>query len=109
MTRMTRMTGMPVSAIPPVRFEGEDLVLMVHVQPGAKNSGFAGVHGVAIKIRLAAPPLDGRANRELCRFLAEACGVALSAVEISSGEGARAKRVRIRRPRELPAALQDLN
>jgi len=93
---------------PPVRYEGEDLVLMVHVQPGAKQSGFAGVHGDAVKIRLAAPPVDGRANRELCRFLAGACGVAPSAVEIISGEGARAKRVRIRQPRELPVALRDL-
>lgn len=92
----------------PVRRDGDDLVLVVHAQPGAKQSGFAGVHGDALKIRLAAPPLDGRANRELCRFLADACGVAPSAVEITSGEGARAKRVRVRQPRELPAILQDL-
>lgn len=83
-------------------------MLVVHAQPGAKQSGFAGVHGDALKIRLAAPPLDGRANRELCRFLADACGVAPSAVEITSGEGARAKRVRVRQPRELSAILQDL-
>lgn len=83
-------------------------MLVVHAQPGAKQSGFAGVHGDALKIRLAAPPLDGRANRELCRFLADACGVAPSAVEITSGEGARAKRVRVRQPRELPAILQEL-
>lgn len=83
-------------------------MLVVHAQPGAKQSGFACVHGDALKIRLAAPPLDGRANRELCRFLADACGVAPSAVEITSGEGARAKRVRVRQPRELPAILQDL-
>lgn len=92
----------------PVRRDGDDLVLVVHAQPGAKQSGFAGVHGDALKIRLAAPPLDGRANRELCRFLADACGVAPSAVEITSGEGARAKRVWVRQPRELPAILQDL-
>lgn len=92
----------------PVRREGDDLVLVVHAQPGAKQSCFAGVYGDAVKIRLAAPPLDGRANRELCRFLAEACGVAPSAVEITSGEGARAKRVRVRQPRELPAILQDM-
>lgn len=96
----------PASA--PVRFDGKDLVLIVHAQPGAKQSAFAGVHGDAIKIRLAAPPLDGRANKELCRFLAEACGVAPSAVEITSGEGARAKRVRVRQPRELPAALREV-
>lgn len=99
---------MTASASPPVRFDGDDLVLIVHAQPGAKQSGFAGAHGDAVKVRLAAPPLDGRANKELCRFLAAACGVAPSAVEITSGEGARAKRVRIRQPKELPAALRDL-
>lgn len=83
-------------------------MLVVHAQPGARQSAFAGLHGGAVKIRLAAPALEGRANRELCRFLAGACGVAPSAVEIMSGEGARAKRVRIRQPRELPALLQDL-
>lgn len=83
-------------------------MLVVHAQPGARQSAFAGRHGEAVKIRLAAPAQDGRANRELCRFLADACGVAPSAVEIMSGEGARAKRVRIRQPRELPALLQDL-
>lgn len=99
---------MTAPANPPVRFDGNDLVLIVHAQPGAKQSGFAGAHGDAVKIRLAAPPLDGRANKELCRFLAEACKVALSAVEITSGEGARAKRVRVRQPKELPAALREL-
>lgn len=93
---------------PPVRFEGNDLMLIVHAQPGAKQSGFASAHWDAVKIRLAAPPLDGRANKELCRFLAEACKVAPSAVEITSGEGARAKRVRVRQPKELPAALREL-
>jgi len=84
------------------------VVLVVHAQPGARQSAFAGRHGEAVKIRLAAPAQEGRANRELCRFLADACGVALSAVEIVSGEGARAKRVRIRQPRELPAPLEEL-
>ncbi len=83
-------------------------MLVVHAQPGARQSAFAGRHGEAVKIRLAAPAQEGRANRELCRFLADACGVALSAVEILSGEGARAKRVRIRQPRELPAPLKEL-
>jgi uncharacterized protein (TIGR00251 family) len=95
-------------AHPPVRFEGDDLWVIVHAQPGARHSSFAGAHGEAVKIRLAAPPQDGRANKELCRFLAEACGVAPSAVEVVSGESARAKRVRIRQPQELPPALREL-
>ena len=48
--------------------------LIVHVQPRAKRSEVVGRHGDAIKVRLAAPPVDGAANEELVRFLAEALG-----------------------------------
>ena len=71
------------------------LVLTLHIQPGAKKSGIAGLHGEALKIRLAAPPVDGKANAELLGFLAKACGVPRSAVELLSGETSRAKRVRL--------------
>nr|WP_211164127.1 DUF167 family protein [Parazoarcus communis] len=71
------------------------LVLSLHIQPGAKRTGFAGLHGEAMKIRLAAPPVDGKANAALCAFLAEFCGVAKSAVVLVSGETSRTKRVRV--------------
>ena len=64
-----------------------------------------GLHGEAVKVRLAAPAQDGKANRELCRFLAEAFGVPLGAVELLSGESSRHKRVKIRSPRLWPPAL----
>ena len=71
------------------------LVLDLHVQPGAKRTEAAGRHGDRVKIRLAAPPVDGAANDELMRFLAEAFGVPKRNVEIVSGATARRKRVRI--------------
>jgi uncharacterized protein (TIGR00251 family) len=74
---------------------GGGLVLVLHVQPGAKKTGFAGLHGEAMKLRLAAPPVDGKANAVLCAFLAEFCGVPKSAVTLVAGETSRAKRVRI--------------
>lgn len=89
----------------PLRREGDDVVLMVHAQPGAKQSAFAGVHGDALKIRLAAPALEGRANRELCRFLAGEFAVTVSAVTVLSGEGARRKRVHVEGPVQWPEAL----
>lgn len=84
------------------REDGDDLVLDVHVQPGAKRTGIAGVHGDAIRIRLAAPPIDGRANEALLRFLADAFGVPLRSVAIERGETSRQKRVRIARPSRRP-------
>jgi uncharacterized protein (TIGR00251 family) len=91
---------------PPCRHEEADVLLIIHAQPGARQTAFAGQHGDALKMRVAAVAEDGRANRELCRFLAEAFAVALSAVTVVSGESARAKRVRISSPRRWPAALE---
>jgi len=71
------------------------LVLSLHIQPGAKKTEIAGLHGEALKIRLAAPPVDGQANAALIAFLAKACGVSKSAVELVSGDTCRAKRVRV--------------
>ncbi len=69
--------------------------LELHVQPGAKRTEVAGMHGERIKIRLAAPPTDGRANAALIEFLAEAFGVARRDVTILSGTKSRDKRVLI--------------
>lgn len=74
------------------------LVLTLHVQPGAKTTAFAGRHGEAMKLRLAAPPVEGRANAALCAFLADFCDAPKSAVSLISGETSRAKRVRIDAP-----------
>lgn len=70
-------------------------VLSLHIQPGAKKTEIAGLHGEALKIRLAAPPVDGKANAALIAFLAKTCGVPKSAVELVSGDSSRTKRVRL--------------
>jgi len=71
------------------------IVLSVHVQPGARSPGVAGRHGDALKVRLASPPTDGRANRELGRTLADVFGVRRDQVTIVAGASSRTKRVRI--------------
>ncbi|MBS1210939.1 MAG: YggU family protein [Proteobacteria bacterium] len=71
------------------------LTLSLHVQPGAKRTEFAGLHGEALKIRLAAPPVDGKANICLQAFLAKFLGVPKSAVSLLAGESSRQKIVRI--------------
>jgi hypothetical protein len=68
-------------------------VLTLHIQPGARRTEVIGRHGDALKIRLAAPPVDGRANQVLRRFLAERFQLSLDAVELRSGLTGRHKRV----------------
>ena len=70
-------------------------ILHIHVQPRASRTVVVGRHGDAVKIRLKAPPVDGAANDELIRFLAERLGVPRGAVTIVGGQTGRAKRVRI--------------
>ena len=65
------------------------------MQPGAKRSAFAGRHGERIKLRLAAPPVEGKANAALIEFLADYFGVPRRNVTIVSGVKSRAKRVAI--------------
>ncbi len=88
------------------RWDGPDLVLEVRVQPRAKRDDFAAVAGDRLKIRLAAPPVDGRANEALVAFLAGAFGVPRAAVRLEHGAGGRGKRLRITAPRVLPPALR---
>ena len=73
------------------------VVLELHVQPGAKRTEFAGKHGERLKVRLAAPPADGKANAALIEFLAAHYGVSRSCVSITSGLHSRSKRVEIDR------------
>ncbi len=72
------------------------IVLAVHVQPQAKRTEVAGVHGDSLKIRLAAPPLDNRANEALVAFVAERFGLARRDVTLVAGEKSRDKRLEVR-------------
>lgn len=83
---------------------GTAIVLTLRVQPGAARTAVAGTYGDALKLKLAAPPVDGRANAELVRFLAEAFGVPLRSVTLVRGETSRAKVVRIEAPAKRPDA-----
>ncbi len=84
------------------REDGGAIVLSLHVQPGAKRTEVAGIHGGALKIRLAAPPVDGKANAELRRFLGDAFGVPIARVVLVRGESSRQKTVRVVAPSRRP-------
>ncbi len=89
---------------------GNGTLLVCRVQPGASRSGVSGSYGEeAVKIALSSPPVDGKANQELCRMLAERCGLSKSAVELVSGRTGRSKIVKITGipPEELRSLLSE--
>lgn len=79
--------------------QGDDTwLLAVRVQPGASRTGAAGatgIDGAELKVRLASPPVDGRANDELIRWLAKELGVPRRAVELVRGQTSRSKQLQI--------------
>lgn len=84
-----------------LRADGENCVLTVHVQPGAKRTEIVGEHGDALKIRLAAPPVDGKANDALLAFLADTLRLARRDVSLRAGQSSRRKLVVIALKPEL--------
>lgn len=79
--------------------------LFLHCQPGAKKTEVKGVHGDRLKIRLAAPPVEGRANEALIAWLSKTLGIPSSRIELLSGDTGRQKRVRLLGV-NLPQVLQ---
>lgn len=72
------------------------VVFRVRVSPRARRSSVEGVFGDALHVRLTAPPVDNRANEELCRLLAERLDIPQSAVKIIRGRHGRLKQVEVR-------------
>ena len=87
------------------RRNGEVITLTLHVQPGAKLSEIAGLHGEALKIRLAAPPIEGRANDALLKFIAGLFAVPLRNTELKQGAQSRHKVVAVTGSRIRPESL----
>lgn len=70
---------------------GQGITLSLHIQPGAKKSEIAGLHGEDLKIRLNAPPVDGKANAALIDFLARTLGIPKNRITLKSGQTSRHK------------------
>jgi uncharacterized protein (TIGR00251 family) len=86
---------MTAPAILIVREQPNGVTFEVVVVPRASRSKVVGLHGTALKVTLAAPPVDGEANAELCALLAKALGVAKRAVRIVHGEHSKTKTVQV--------------
>jgi uncharacterized protein (TIGR00251 family) len=78
------------------------ITLELHCQPGAKRSEVVGTHGSALKVRLAAPAVEGRANQALVNFLAASFGVPRRNVALIRGQTGRVKTVCIVSPTARP-------
>ena len=74
----------------------EGIVLRIHVQPGAGRSAVVGRHGDSLKVRVAAPPVEGRANEATRSLLSEALALPEGDVELTSGQSSRSKRFRLK-------------
>jgi len=87
------------------------VIFCIRVVPRASKNEIVGELGGALKVRIAAPPVDGAANAELIKFLAKTFGVAKSQIEIFSGESSKTKQIKITdaAPEKLLAILQAEN
>jgi uncharacterized protein (TIGR00251 family) len=75
-------------------------IITVHAAPRAARNQIQGTHGDALKIRLKAPPVDGKANRALLSFLAQCLGLPPRQLELLTGDTGRHKRILVR---QMPA------
>jgi uncharacterized protein (TIGR00251 family) len=86
-----------------LRADAKGVTLTLHIQPGAKHTAVAGMHGEALKIRLHAPPIEGQANAQLIAFLAQRLTVPKNAITLIAGASSRAKRLHIAGVSEVQA------
>jgi uncharacterized protein len=84
---------------------GDGVTLRIQAQPGAKRTEVAGLYGDCLKLRLASPPVDGKANECMIEFLAERLGVKRGQVKITRGLSSRRKNVFVAMAGFQPAAL----
>jgi len=84
-------------AVPADLFDvsGDDVVVHVHVQPGAGRAAVTGRRGHAVKVKVGAPPEGGRANDAVLALLAEVLGVPVASLSLEGGASSRSKRVRV--------------
>ncbi|MDF2529182.1 MAG: hypothetical protein K0Q57_62 [Gammaproteobacteria bacterium] len=79
-------------------WQNETLFIRLHIQPNAKKTEWAGIYNDRLKLRLQAPPVDGKANEALAKFLAESFKVKKSQIHLISGELGRDKLIKIEPP-----------
>ncbi|UJF19067.1 DUF167 family protein YggU [Vibrio sp. SS-MA-C1-2] len=82
-----------------------DLILRLYIQPKASRDKIVGLHNNEIKVAITAPPIDGKANSHLTKFLAKQFKVAKSKLVIEKGELGRHKQIRVIDPPRIPPEI----
>ncbi|HIF9251621.1 TPA: DUF167 family protein YggU [Photobacterium damselae] len=93
---------------PALSLMGDDLIIRLYIQPKASRDQIVGIHGEELKIAITAPPIDGKANAHLTKYLSKQFKVAKGHIVIEKGELGRHKQVRVESPREMPAIITEL-
>lgn len=88
------------------QWDNQDLLLAVYVQPRSSKTQIVGAYGDRLKIKITAPPVDGKANKELIKLLAKTFSVPKSNISLLNGETSREKRFKIQTPHKLPDCIQ---
>jgi len=91
------------------QWQGDDLLLICHIQPRAKETSIAGTHNDKLKIRVSAPPIDNKANQQITSFLAIEFDIKKSNITLVSGQQHREKKFLIKSPKNIPKWFQHLS
>ena len=91
------------------RWDGADLLLKLKLQPGSRQDAFAGQQEDRMRVRVTAPPVDGKANNRLLAWLAKQFAVSKTSVSIESGHSSPLKRVRIKNPGRIPDCMKNVS
>ncbi|MGS0824670.1 DUF167 family protein YggU [Shewanella sp. 0m-8] len=92
----------------PAILQQGDLLLQLYIQPKASRDQIVGLHGEEIKIAITAPPVDGKANAHLTKYLSKAFKVPKGDIAIVKDQMGRHKQVKITAPKLIPAEIQNL-
>ncbi len=90
-------------------WQGDDLLLKLHVQPRAKENSINGIHGDMLKLKIKTPPIDNKANKDITTYLANEFNVTKTNVTLLSGQQHRDKKFLIKSPKELPGWFKELS
>jgi uncharacterized protein (TIGR00251 family) len=91
-----------------VSLNSDGLVLRLYIQPKASRDSIIGLHGDELKVAITAPPIDGKANAHLVKYLAKQFKVAKSQVLLEKGELGRHKQIKIIDPQHIPTEVAAL-